>query len=97
MTLSKSKYIQALQCHKALWLNRYKPELKDSYGEARQDSINTGNRIGELAKELFPNGEEIIFDRNNFEGMLLKTKELIAKGTKVIYEATFSEKAIFAI
>ncbi|WP_434274625.1 hypothetical protein [Aliarcobacter cryaerophilus] len=53
--------------------------------------------MGELAKKLFPNGEEIKFDATNFDGMVSKTKELIEDGTEVIYEATFKENGIFAM
>ncbi|MDF1881270.1 DUF2779 domain-containing protein [Sulfurimonas sp. MAG313] len=97
MTLSKSKYIQALQCHKALWLNKHRPELKGEYDGNRLDVIKSGNTIGELAKDLFPGGEEIEFNRDDFKGMLSKTKDLVAEGKDVIYEATFSEKGIFAM
>lgn len=97
MSLSKSKYLQGLQCHKALWLDKHRPELKDNYGKARQDAIKAGNQIGDLAKKLFPDGEEIIFDITDFSGMLSKTKKLIEDGTQVIYEATFSENGIFAM
>jgi hypothetical protein len=97
MTLSKSQYIRALQCHKSLWLYKNKPELRDLPSSQTESSFNTGYDVGELAKELFPNGVEIEFDSKNFNGMIEKTKELIANGTEVIYEATFSEDGIFAM
>jgi len=97
MTLSKSQYIRGLQCHKSLWLYKNKPELRDTPDKEQESLFNTGHSVGELAKELFPNGVEIIFDADNFKGMIVKTKELIASGTEVIYEATFSEDGIFAM
>lgn len=97
MTLSKSQYIRGLQCHKSLWLYKNKPELRDAPDYAQESLFNTGHNVGELAKELFPNGVEIEFDTENFNGMITKTKELIENGTKVIYEATFSEDGIFAM
>ena len=97
MTLSKSQYIRGLQCHKSLWLYKNKPELRDKSDKAQESLFNTGHSVGELAKELFPNGEEVEFDASNFNGMISKTKELIANGTEVIYEATFSEEGIFAM
>ncbi len=97
MTLSKSQYIRGLQCHKSLWLYKHKPELREKPDARAESLFNTGYKVGDLAKELFPNGAEIEFDENDFEGMIKKTKELIANGVKVIYEATFKEKGIFAM
>ena len=97
MTLSKSQYIRALQCHKSLWLYKHKPELRDSPSSKSEALFNKGYQVGDLAKELFPNGVEIEFDNSNFDGMVQKTKELIADGCEVIYEATFKENGIFAM
>ncbi|PHS37681.1 MAG: hypothetical protein COB07_10015 [Sulfurovum sp.] len=97
MTLSKSQYIRGLQCHKSLWLYKNKPELRDTPDYAQESLFNTGHTVGELAKELFPGGVEVAFDADNFKGMIEKTKELIAEGTEVIYEATFSEDGIFSM
>ncbi|PHS36914.1 MAG: hypothetical protein COB07_11870 [Sulfurovum sp.] len=97
MTLSKSQYIRGLQCHKSLWLYKNKPELRDAPDYAQESLFNTGHSVGELAKEVFPNGVEIEFSSDDFNGMIFKTKDLIANGTEVIYEATFSEDGIFAM
>ncbi|UPT76673.1 DUF2779 domain-containing protein [Sulfurovum sp. XGS-02] len=97
MTISKSQYIRGLQCQKSLWLYKNRPELRDIPDEAQESLFNTGYSVGELAKELFPKGVEIEFDTSNFNGMVSKTKKLIANGTEVIYEATFSENGIFAM
>lgn len=97
MILSKSQYIRGLQCHKSLWLYKNSPELRDRPDEAQESLFNTGYSVGELAKELFPKGIEVEFDADNFKCMISKTKELIANGTEVIYEATFSENGIFTM
>ena len=97
MTLSKSQYIRGLQCHKSLWLYKNKPELRDTPNQAQESLFNTGFDVGDLAKQLFPNGVEIEFDSLNFDGMISKTKELIQNGCEVIYEATFKENGIFAM
>jgi len=97
MTLSKSQYIRGLQCHKSLWLYKNKTELRDAPDNQTESSFNIGYDVGELAKEMFPNGVEIEFNSNNFNGMIEKTKELIANCTEVIYEATFKEASIFAM
>ncbi|WP_434581552.1 DUF2779 domain-containing protein [Sulfurimonas sp. NW15] len=97
MTLSKSQYIRGLQCYKSLWLYKHKPELCDTPDSAQESLFNKGYEVGELAKKLFPNGVEIVFDNDNFDGMIEKTKGLIANNTQVIYEATFKENGIFAM
>ena len=97
MTLSKSQYIRGLQCHKSLWLYKNKPELREAPDYAQESLFNTGHNVGELAKDLFPDGVEVEFNASNFNGMISKTKELIDNGKKVIYEATFSEDGIFAM
>ena len=97
MTISKSQYIRGLQCHKSLWLYKNNPELRDSTNQAQESLFNTGYDVGELSKQLFPNGVEIEFDSNNFDEMIRKTKELIQNGCEVIYEATFKENGIFTM
>ena len=97
MILSKSQYIRGLQCHKSLWLYKNRPELRDMPDREQELLFNTGHTVGELAKELFPNGIEVKFDASNSKGMINRTKELISAGTEVIYEATFSENGIFAM
>ncbi|MDF1884558.1 DUF2779 domain-containing protein [Sulfurimonas sp. SAG-AH-194-C21] len=97
MTLSKSQYIRGLQCHKSLWLYKNRQDLRDAPDSGAESSFNTGYQVGDLAKELFPNGVEIEFDSADFKGMIQKTNELIASGTQVIYEAVFSENGIFAM
>jgi len=97
MNISKSQYIRGLQCHKSLWLYKNNQELRDVPNNQTESSFNTGYDVGELAKEMFPNGVEIKFDSSNFNGMIEKTKELISDNTEVIYEATFSEDGIFAM
>ena len=86
MTLSKSQYIRGLQCHKSLWLYKNNPELRAKPDQVQESLFNTGHNVGELVKELFPNGTEIEFNADDFKGMIAKTKALIENGTEVIYD-----------
>ncbi len=90
MRISKSNYIVAKQCHKALWLYKHKPQLQDTPSSQTESNFEKGIQVGEVAKELFPHGEEIEFDSSNFKRMIERTKKLISDGTEIIYEATFS-------
>ena len=86
--LSKSLYIRGLQCEKSLWLKKKKPEVLQAPDDSTQAVFDTGTSVGELACELFGGGERIEYT-GDFGSQMAKTKELIERGTKVIYEATF--------
>ena len=88
MTLSKSLYVRGLQCKKSLWLKKKKPEVLQAPDDDAQAVFDTGTSVGELACELFGRGERIKYT-GDFNAQMAKTKELIERGTKVIYEATF--------
>ena len=88
MALSKSLYIRGFQCEKSLWLKKKKPGVLQAPDDGAQAVFDTGTSVGELACELFGGGERIEYT-GDFNAQMAKTKELIERGTKVIYEATF--------
>ena len=88
MALSKSLYIRGLQCEKSLWLKKKRPEVLQAPDDGAQAVFDTGTSVGELACELFGGGKRIEYT-GDFNAQMAKTKELIERGTKVIYEATF--------
>jgi CRISPR/Cas system-associated exonuclease Cas4 (RecB family) len=96
MSLSKSQYIRGLQCEKALWLHKHRPDLR-KISQQSDMTMTTGTSVGELARNLFPDGESIEFDSKDFQGMGQKTKELIEQGVHTIYEASFSHDGIFVM
>ncbi len=88
--LSKSKLISAWQCKKKLYLEVHHPELVETTSMTGS-LFATGNRVGELAQELFgsADGVEIPFT-GTLSDALKTTAELIANGHRIpIYEATF--------
>ena len=89
MNLSKSLYTKGLQCPRALWLKKYNNEVLTKPDNLVNMRFETGNEIGELACELFPNGTKIEYSADYAE-MIESTKKCISNGTKYIYEATFS-------
>jgi len=97
MPLSKSQYIKALQCHKALWLAKHRPELVPPADKARQHLYDSGHEVGELARGLFPGGVEIECERGDFEAMIANTAAAIAAGATVIYEAAFRAHGVFVM
>ena len=68
--LSKSRFVQGLQCRKALYLQVYHPELADPVPPSREALFESGSRVGELAHGLFPGGVFIPYEADNFEVMI---------------------------
>lgn len=89
MHLSKSLYTRGMQCPKSLWLKKYAPNVLTPPDEAAIARFKTGNAVGDLACELFPDGREVAFDSQNFEKMAEMTRQWLDEGLEHIYEATF--------
>jgi len=58
-TISKSKYLAGLQCPKLLWHHLKAPDLIPPPDPALQAIFDTGHAVGDLAKQLFPDGVEV--------------------------------------
>lgn len=93
--LSKSRFIKGMQCHKALWLQAHRPELKDDVGEDRQAVFDAGHNVGGLAQQMFPDGIEVPFDGVSLSEQIEMTRRLIDSGTDTIFEAAFSYDNVF--
>jgi Domain of unknown function(DUF2779) len=89
MRLSKSQYIRGLQCTKSLWLYKHKRDLRTEPDAGQQSLFGSGTDVGVLAQQLFPGGEEIVFDHTEFDRNAARTADLIKNGFTTIYEATF--------
>ena len=90
MNLSKSKYCNALQCKKSLWLNKYKPLDPESPILKKKEPIfENGKKVGELAKGLFGDYEDVQYNKN-LNVMIEKTKELMQDEPNIITEASFT-------
>lgn len=89
--LSKSKLLAYRQCHKRLWLEVYRPDLRvDS--DQTQASFATGHSVGEIAQRLYdPDGKGAVLDiaKLGIPGLLAKTQELLSE-RRTIFEAGFS-------
>lgn len=85
--LTKSKYCLAHQCFKRLWLRENKPEVFDET-MVNQTVVETGNKVGDIAMSLF--GEYVEVPYGAPKEMVQKTADLLAHGSPVIAEASFS-------
>lgn len=93
--LSKSLVLKGLQCHKALWLKKNPPDFHLAPRPELEARFAAGNEVGVLAQQLFPGGVEVPYEGLPFAAQLARTKQLIAKGCNVIYEASFSRGGVF--
>lgn len=84
--LSKSSYCNCIQCEKILWLNKYNPKPPV---ESNESVFETGKKVGELAKGLFGDYEDIPYDKNISE-RIEKTSQLLQDKPNIITEASFS-------
>ncbi|WP_415250984.1 DUF2779 domain-containing protein [Sulfurimonas sp.] len=96
MNLSKSLYTRGIQCSKALWLKKHKSSVLSLPNASAEAIFETGNIVGDLACELFPNGKKVGFGKG-FEEMLYTTKQYIEEDTSNIYEATFAYDGILVM
>lgn len=93
--LSKSRFVKGMQCHKALWLQTHRPELKAETTPQQQAVFDTGHNVGSLAQQLFPGGVEVPFEGVKLSEQIRQTRELIDSGAETIYEAAFSFDNVF--
>ena len=94
--LSKSRYLAGLQCHRQLWWrvhDAHAPELRA--GPGLQAIFDTGHRVGERARQEFPDATLIDLDHRNPGAAVEATRRAIAEGAPVILEASFIEDHIF--
>jgi hypothetical protein len=62
-----------------------------------QHIFETGNKVGEKACELFPDGRKIPYKDTTFEQKIALTKQWMYEGVKTIYEATFEYDGILVM
>ena len=93
--LSKSFFIKGVQCHKALYLQKYYPELKDPVPPSREALYQSGSEVGDIAHGLFPGGIEIPFEAGSYAQQVKLTRDAIAQGTETLYEGAFQYDGIF--
>jgi hypothetical protein len=94
--LSKSKFTAGLQCHRQLWWKVHDPRAPELRPDpARQAIFDMGNRVGERARQEFPDATLIHLDYRRPDKAVEATRKAIAAGAPVILEASFFEDNIF--
>lgn len=94
--LSKTKLMRGYRCEKCIYLTIHHPEFEAPITPETQALFDQGNIVGAKARDYFPGG--ILIDNKpwDFFGALAKTRELIANGTQIIYEAAFEYMGCYA-
>lgn len=91
--LSKSKYLNGLQCPKLLWTLFHEPEKISVPDTATQYIFDQGHMVGELAKKLYSDSVDIPTD--NFTRNIRQTRELLQQ-RKTLFEAGIAIGNLYA-
>jgi len=92
-TLSKSRYLNGLQCPRLLWIATNEPERIPDPDAATQHIFDQGHLVGELAKKLFPGG--IDTPTEDFIGNITLTKEFLGQ-RRTLFEAGILSGRIYS-
>ena len=90
--LSKSKYINGLQCLKLLWVSINDTTRLPAYDATTQHVFDQGHIIGELAQQLYPAGVKL--ETENIGANLRETTASL-KLRKPLFEAGFSGNRLY--
>ena len=91
VAISKSKYVSGLQCPTLLWTQYNDPNSIPKPDAAKLAIFETGHKVGDLAKDLFPGGTEISWSddpKGRMERTAAETQELMKRRVP-LYEASF--------
>ena len=86
-SLTKSKYLHGLQCHKRLWYEQNHPCRATPTSKSQQQLIDQGGEVGRLARDHFPEGR--LIDARDPVESVKQTQEAIRSGIPYIFEASF--------
>ena len=91
--ISKSKFLNGLQCPKLLWTYYNKQKLIPEPDAGQQHIFDTGHVVGDLAKQLYPGGIEVpmTHGRDALELTVTATRDLLKRRVP-IFEASFLEE-----
>ena len=87
--LTKSNYLNGLQCSKLLWISVNDKKRFPEVGETQQHIFDEGNVVGDYAKKLYPNGIQLPSDYKEFVKNLEETQKSLKLG-KPLFEAGFA-------
>lgn len=89
--LSKSRILLHRQCPKLLWLKNHRPEL-EQVDDSNQARFDTGNRVGEVAQQLYPDG--VLIDGDDLGQAIIDTQAVLSGEKYPVFEATFQSNGL---
>lgn len=92
--LSKSKYLNGIQCPKLLWYYYNAKDKLPKVDERTQAVFDHGHQVGELAKKLFPDGIDVEWDVGFWD--VLKQSQELLKRRRPLFEAGFMFSSTYA-
>ena len=93
--LSKSKFILGQQCTKSFWFDVNNVKPSNPPDDSAKERLSAGNEVGEISKQLFPDGQEVPYLPGKEKEMFEITKRLLEDGVTSIYEGSFIFDDIF--
>lgn len=93
--ISKSRYLQGIQCAKLLWHDCNTPTLIPQPDAQQQAMFEQGREVGNLAKKLFPDGIEVGHGVADVEQAVMRTEQALEL-CRPLFEATFATKLAYA-
>ena len=94
-TISKSRFMNGLQCHKLLWYDYNQKEDIPEPDVAAMAKFDQGHLVGEYAKKLFPDGIEVAKGIVGFAEVLPASRKA-ARLRKPMFEAAFEHGGAYA-
>ncbi|MEQ2007759.1 MAG: DUF2779 domain-containing protein [Limisphaerales bacterium] len=88
LLLSKSTYVQGLQCQKLLWFRYNAKDQLEAPGAQTQAIFEQGHEVGDWAKRRFPDGLEIARGTADFDEVCSETRRQLAV-RKPLFEPAF--------
>jgi uncharacterized protein DUF2779 len=96
-SLSKSRFLNGLQCHKRLWWQVHEPEAEElQVDEVLQATFDAGTRVGELARAHIGPGIHVDAPPWELATRLTLTQQALETGATRIFEASFEHGGVFA-
>ena len=89
--ISKSKYLNGLQCPKLLWTYFNNRKAIPEADESQQHIFETGHMVGDLAKRLYPGGKEVpmVFQADDALDLTVTATRDLMNRRIPIFEASF--------
>lgn len=94
--LSKSTFLRGIQCKKSLFLHTYRRELASPPDDDQQSRMKGGQKVGELARDLFPGGVLVSTPGGFSVAQALEgTRAALDSGATLLFEPAFMADGLF--